>query len=80
MTGEFLCLVRPDDHVGLFQRPINDVSLEDHLRKIRPEERWLSNILVWNLSATGRKQGPSFPYSCNKCSFRNTRPHGTYMG
>lgn len=23
MRGQFLCLVRPDDHIGLFQRPVN---------------------------------------------------------
>ncbi len=31
MAGDFLCLIRPDDHVGLFQRPINEASLDDYL-------------------------------------------------
>ena len=30
MTGEFLCLVRPDDHIGLFQRPIREEYLIVH--------------------------------------------------
>jgi len=34
MTGEFLCLIRPDDHLGLFQRPINEASLEDYMRML----------------------------------------------
>jgi 4,5-epoxidase len=34
MTGEFLCLVRPDDHVGLFQRPISELALGDYLAKL----------------------------------------------
>lgn len=31
MTGEFLCLIRPDDHIGLFQRPIRPDRLEEYL-------------------------------------------------
>jgi len=34
MTGEFLCLVRPDDHIGLFQRPIRTDRLEEYLALI----------------------------------------------
>jgi 4,5-epoxidase len=32
MRGEFGCLIRPDDHIGLFQRPIDEARLEDYLR------------------------------------------------
>ncbi len=31
MAGEFLCLIRPDDHIGLFQRPIDEARLLDYL-------------------------------------------------
>ncbi len=34
MTGEFLCLIRPDDHIGLFQRPINERSLREYVSRI----------------------------------------------
>ncbi len=34
MTGEFLCLIRPDDHIGLFQQPINERSLRQYLAKL----------------------------------------------
>jgi 4,5-epoxidase len=34
MTGDFLCLIRPDDHIGLFQRPPNEQSLRKYLAKI----------------------------------------------
>jgi 4,5-epoxidase len=34
MTGEFVCLVRPDDHVGLFQRPIDEVGMEEYLEQM----------------------------------------------
>jgi 2-polyprenyl-6-methoxyphenol hydroxylase-like FAD-dependent oxidoreductase len=34
MTGRFLCLVRPDGHVGLFQRPVNEGRLRDYLEKL----------------------------------------------
>lgn len=38
MTGEFLCLVRPDDHLGLFQRPIDESALREYLKNLcRPE-------------------------------------------
>ncbi len=32
MIGEFLCLIRPDDHVGLFQRPIDEERLAGYLK------------------------------------------------
>jgi hypothetical protein len=38
MTGEYLCLVRPDDHVGLFQRPIDEPAPGEYLRKLCPAE------------------------------------------
>jgi hypothetical protein len=38
MSGEFLCLIRPDDHVGLFQRPIDEARLANYLRMIGPEQ------------------------------------------
>lgn len=31
MTDEFLCLIRPDDHIGLFQRPIKERALDEYL-------------------------------------------------
>jgi hypothetical protein len=34
MTGQFLCLIRPDDHVGLFQRPIKEPALRAYLARI----------------------------------------------
>lgn len=34
MRGQFLCLVRPDDHIGLFQRPVNHEALQDYLSLI----------------------------------------------
>jgi 2-polyprenyl-6-methoxyphenol hydroxylase-like FAD-dependent oxidoreductase len=34
MTGDFLCLIRPDDHIGLFQRPPNERSLREYLARI----------------------------------------------
>ncbi len=34
--GEFLYLIRPDGHVGLFQRPINEAALRSYLVKLRP--------------------------------------------
>lgn len=40
MTGDFLCLIRPDDHIGLFIRPVSDRELGTYLAKIsssRPE-------------------------------------------
>lgn len=39
LRGEFLCLVRPDGHVGLLQRPIDEEGLEAYLRRIcRPSD------------------------------------------
>ena len=32
MRGKFLCLIRPDDHIGLFQRPIVEDRLQDYCR------------------------------------------------
>jgi 4,5-epoxidase len=34
MTGEFLCLIRPDDHIGLFQRPIREENLRAYLAQL----------------------------------------------
>ena len=34
MTGDFLCLVRPDDHIGLFQRPPNERRLREYLGRL----------------------------------------------
>ncbi len=34
MSGEFLCLIRPDDHIGLFQRPIRLDRLQSYLKNI----------------------------------------------
>ena len=34
MRGQFLCLVRPDDHIGLFQRPVNHKALQEYLSLI----------------------------------------------
>jgi 4,5-epoxidase len=36
LTGEFICLVRPDDHVGLIQAPIDEQALHHYLRQISP--------------------------------------------
>jgi 4,5-epoxidase len=34
MSQEFLCLIRPDDHIGLFQRPIREGALNTYLTQI----------------------------------------------
>lgn len=34
MTGEFLCLVRPDGHLGLVQRPVREASLAAYLAQL----------------------------------------------
>ncbi len=34
MTSDFLCLIRPDDHVGLLQRPIHLERLQAYLQQI----------------------------------------------
>jgi 4,5-epoxidase len=31
MTGEFLCLIRPDDHIGYFQHGIGETKLREYL-------------------------------------------------
>ncbi|MBI3461923.1 MAG: hypothetical protein HY000_02545 [Planctomycetes bacterium] len=36
LTGEFLCLIRPDDHVGLLQRPVDRSALWNYLRQLCP--------------------------------------------
>jgi len=36
LTGEFLCLIRPDDHVGLLQRNIDESALWEYLRQLCP--------------------------------------------
>jgi 4,5-epoxidase len=38
MTPEFLCLIRPDDHVGLFQRPIDETALRHYLGHLSSQE------------------------------------------
>jgi 2-polyprenyl-6-methoxyphenol hydroxylase-like FAD-dependent oxidoreductase len=38
LDGEFLCLIRPDGHLGLIQQPLQIVSLKKYLRQICPEE------------------------------------------
>jgi hypothetical protein len=39
MTGEFLCLIRPDDHVGLYQRGIDERALYEYLGQMcAPED------------------------------------------
>jgi 4,5-epoxidase len=38
MTPEFLCLIRPDDHVGLVQRGVNAAALRDYLGLLSPAE------------------------------------------
>jgi hypothetical protein len=35
---DFLYLIRPDGHVGLYQRPIDEWSLRDYLRKLFPAD------------------------------------------
>ncbi len=39
LRGEFLCLVRPDDHIGLIQAPIDVTALCDYLRQLAPAAR-----------------------------------------
>ncbi len=34
MNGPFLCLIRPDDHIGFFQRPVNHQELEKYLVRV----------------------------------------------
>jgi 2-polyprenyl-6-methoxyphenol hydroxylase-like FAD-dependent oxidoreductase len=34
MSGQFLCLIRPDDHIGIFQRRINESDIIQYLSKI----------------------------------------------
>ena len=36
--GEYLYLIRPDGHVGLYQRPVNESALREYLVKLRPAE------------------------------------------
>ena len=36
LHGEFLCLIRPDDHIGLIQSPINEPTLREYLRHMSP--------------------------------------------
>jgi hypothetical protein len=31
MDGDFFCLVRPDDHIGLFQRPIDEGAITHYI-------------------------------------------------
>ena len=38
LRGQFLCLVRPDDHIGLLQSPIDEPKLRQFLRKIAANE------------------------------------------
>jgi 4,5-epoxidase len=34
MTGDFFCLIRPDDHIGFFQRPIDELGIRKYLLKL----------------------------------------------
>ena len=34
MRDEFFCLIRPDDHIGLFQRPIDQLAIVDYIARI----------------------------------------------
>ena len=36
LSGEFLCLIRPDDHLGLVQSPVNETSLMNYCRLLSP--------------------------------------------
>lgn len=36
LTGDFLCLIRPDDHIGLIQRPSNASTLLDYIALLSP--------------------------------------------
>lgn len=36
MTGEFFCLIRPDDHIGLFQSPVAEDAIADYIARIAP--------------------------------------------
>ena len=38
-TGPFLCLIRPDGHVGMFQGEADPAAVADYLKKIRNAER-----------------------------------------
>jgi 2-polyprenyl-6-methoxyphenol hydroxylase-like FAD-dependent oxidoreductase len=37
LRGDFLCLIRPDGHLGLIQQPLRVASLKKYLRQICPE-------------------------------------------
>ncbi len=39
MSGDFLCLIRPDDHIGLFQRPTNERALREYVSRLAPAPR-----------------------------------------
>jgi hypothetical protein len=48
LEGEFLCLIRPDGHIGLIQQPIQVPSLKDYLRRICPGdkvEQWFARVM-----------------------------------
>jgi hypothetical protein len=34
MRAEFLCLIRPDDDIGLFQSPIDEDAIGDYIARI----------------------------------------------
>ena len=36
LTGEFLCLIRPDDHIGLIQRRLDPEGVAAYLRLLSP--------------------------------------------
>jgi len=36
MTREFFCLIRPDDHIGLFQSPVVEDAIADYIARIAP--------------------------------------------
>jgi hypothetical protein len=44
MIGYFLCLIRPDDHIGLFQRPINERTLVEYLSWLSPSPTLVGKI------------------------------------
>ena len=41
MKGDFLCLIRPDGHIGLIQQPIDLPSLRSYLDMLGPKQEEL---------------------------------------
>lgn len=52
ISGEFLCLIRPDDHVGLIQRPIDETRLEEYLRLLSPAGAFTAQSAVKVLASS----------------------------